>query len=457
MSRSGLLALWLPVFVVVGVCAQTQVSEPKPKASTGIPVERDLEVAMSMKKAGRLLEAESILRSHLKAHKEAFSYLTELGLVLVQQGRREEAIEEYRKAIRAFPKHKGIAGVYCDLGLALEFDKEEDKALEAYQKAIELDPTLVSARVDLGNFYRFVKRDYGKATQQLKKAIEIAPKDSIAHAGLAAIYADQGELKQAEAAFREALKIAPDTVSIRTELAYVLEREGAHSEAEKMFEAVIDKFPTFYRAHEGLARVLQALKHLNRAESQAKTAVRLRSDEGTLEVLASIYQQEGKTAHAKRFWLAVLGKNPQDVQALRHLGLLGKTEKPPPAPPPPKVASSAASSSPPPPPPAPPTPPAAPSSPDKKVAPLVVHSSVQDMVGPVKGEGWSTADYLIFIPLIGIVLCACAGGAVLCYQMQTQSETKGKTKKRGNAQQRSEVDDFEEVGLLDAVRDHNEP
>ena len=64
--------------------------------------------------------------------------------------------------------------------------------LYPYYQAIALAPKLVSARIDLGNFYRFVKRDYKKAAVQLKAAINLNPDDAVAHGGLAAIYADQG-------------------------------------------------------------------------------------------------------------------------------------------------------------------------------------------------------------------------------------------------------------------------
>jgi len=71
-----------------------------------------------------------------------------------------------------------------------------------------------------------------------------------------------------------------------------------------------------------LARVFQARKELKKAEEQAKKAVALRKDEGTLEVLASIYQEEGDNHHANHFWHAVLAQNPADREALKYLGLL---------------------------------------------------------------------------------------------------------------------------------------
>ena len=61
--------------------------------------------------------------------------------MLVQQGKRGEAIKEYLSAMREFPHHPGTAGLLCDLGLAYEFSKKEDKAQASYLKALPLKLT----------------------------------------------------------------------------------------------------------------------------------------------------------------------------------------------------------------------------------------------------------------------------------------------------------------------------
>merc|ERR1712166_912769 len=106
-------------FVVVvclaGRCGgQTEESEPR---AVGI-----LGVAISMKHAGHFAEAESILRAHMHAQSD-FNFMEELGLVLAAQGKRKEAIKEYRLAIKQHPHDKGIAGIHSNLGLAYEFSK----------------------------------------------------------------------------------------------------------------------------------------------------------------------------------------------------------------------------------------------------------------------------------------------------------------------------------------------
>eukprot|EP00657_Telonema_sp_P-1_P010846 TRINITY_DN5482_c0_g1_i1.p2 TRINITY_DN5482_c0_g1~~TRINITY_DN5482_c0_g1_i1.p2 ORF type:complete len:169 (-),score=30.57 TRINITY_DN5482_c0_g1_i1:26-532(-) len=79
--------------------------------------------------------------------------------------------------------------------------------------------------------------------------------------------------------------------------------------------------PNFYRAHEGLARLYQAQHKLVTAEQEAKRAVELQTDEGTLEVLADIYQHEGDMPHAHKYWRQVLKINSRDKAARYYLGL----------------------------------------------------------------------------------------------------------------------------------------
>jgi len=228
----------------------------------------------------------------------------------------------------------------------------------------------------------------------------------VAHGGLAAIYADQGELNRAEKEFREAMKLQPGQVAVRTELAYVLQREDKLAESQKLFEGVIKQYPNFYRAHEGLARVFEKQHHLKEAEKEAKTAVRLRKDEGTLEVLATIYSDEGDTARAKRFWMAVLKMNPKDKQALLHLGLRQQA-----APPAKKSSTPAAPIS------------AAGKAPEStatsRVSPSKDTTTAKSLVGPVED---TKADILIGIAFFSILACGLVACLAYAYQSQTDEE-----------------------------------
>eukprot|EP00656_Telonema_subtile_P006507 TRINITY_DN13009_c0_g1_i1.p1 TRINITY_DN13009_c0_g1~~TRINITY_DN13009_c0_g1_i1.p1 ORF type:complete len:396 (+),score=87.80 TRINITY_DN13009_c0_g1_i1:118-1305(+) len=310
--RIRLLAICL-VCLACPSNSQTLEAEPRMKGR--------LAVAAAMRKVGRVDEAESMLRAWLDTHGDNLRFMEELGLTLAQQGKRKEAVEVYQMTIERFPNHKSLAGVYSNLGLAYEFSHQPTAADEAYHKAIETDPQLEAPRVNLGNFYRFVKKDYKKAAEQLEKARKINPKSYVNHFGLAAVYADQGKLTQAARSFEEAIKFTSDPTVAKTELAYVLYRQDKLRKAEDLFGKVLEGHPKFYRAHEGLARVYQSQHKMKKAEQQAKLAVKYRRDVGTMEVLADIYQKEKDMPHAHRWWRAVLESSPTDAAARHYLGL----------------------------------------------------------------------------------------------------------------------------------------
>nr|WP_318731648.1 tetratricopeptide repeat protein [Roseofilum sp. Belize Diploria] len=64
------------------------------------------------------------------------------GVVLQQEGLLEEAIAQYREALRLNPQ---LAQVYVNLGVALMDRGDREGAISAYQQALQVDPGLGEA------------------------------------------------------------------------------------------------------------------------------------------------------------------------------------------------------------------------------------------------------------------------------------------------------------------------
>ena len=71
-----------------------------------------------------------------------------LGLALYEQGRLDEAIAAYNRAIALRPD---LAGVQNNLGVALRDQGRPDEAIAAYRRAIALKPDHAEAHNNLGN------------------------------------------------------------------------------------------------------------------------------------------------------------------------------------------------------------------------------------------------------------------------------------------------------------------
>ena len=112
-----------------------------------------------------------------------------LGNVLRDQGKREEAADEYRKAVRLSPP--GLPWLTTILAPSLHDQGKREEAAAEYRKAAELDPKSAGPHYNLGN----VLKGQGKkdeATAEYRKAAELDPKFAQAHGALGLLLLQTG-------------------------------------------------------------------------------------------------------------------------------------------------------------------------------------------------------------------------------------------------------------------------
>ena len=138
-----------------------------------------------------------------------------LGQRYQKQGKYEEAIEEFKKAIELNPRMttamNNLAICYSKLGRFQEAEK-------VYLKVIELHPQDAYAMNNLAVMYMESGR-FDAAKRFAKRAIETEPNYANAYLTMGAIYANGGEFEEAERYFKKVLEIEPDNRSARANLA----------------------------------------------------------------------------------------------------------------------------------------------------------------------------------------------------------------------------------------------
>jgi len=105
----------------------------------------------------------------------ATDYLKQ-GVTLFEEGKYEQAIDEYTKAIELDPN---LTDAYYNRGLAYLMTKQYDLALADFNKAIELDPKMSTAWSGRGMALAGLGR-YKEALEAYDKALEINPNDQLA-------------------------------------------------------------------------------------------------------------------------------------------------------------------------------------------------------------------------------------------------------------------------------------
>ena len=115
------------------------------------------------------------------------------GVNYLEQGKYEQAIGNFNKAIELNPKY---ANAYYNRGVAYYSKGEYDKAIADYTKAIELNPKFAKAYNDRGIAYKN-KGEYDKAIADYTKAIELNPKFAEAYYNRGWVYYKKGDIEKA--------------------------------------------------------------------------------------------------------------------------------------------------------------------------------------------------------------------------------------------------------------------
>ncbi|HUT28946.1 MAG TPA: tetratricopeptide repeat protein [Sedimentisphaerales bacterium] len=171
-----------------------------------------------------------------------------LGVALKKQGRSDEAIEQFRKALRIYPPYNDAA---ANLGASLVEKGLADGAaavcreyLRIGQPDCRIQKILGDAlvlRLKMSNSGRFGaplttegKRDLDEAVEHYRQAIQLKPDYLEAHYCLAEALTRQGKPEAAIEHYREVLRLSPDDSGARRALQARL--TGQNSSGKQMNE-----------------------------------------------------------------------------------------------------------------------------------------------------------------------------------------------------------------------------
>lgn len=151
---------------------------------------------------------------------------------LVKQGRHDEALIHYDRAIRMVRRP---SYAWTSRGVAMKFLGRLDEALRCHENAIRLDPTNDVAWCNLGTVY-FKKAELGKALECYDKAIHLRPKYAIAWNNKGVVLARMNQFQEADRCHTKATTLRPEYVAAWLNRGEVLARLGAREEAQRCLE-----------------------------------------------------------------------------------------------------------------------------------------------------------------------------------------------------------------------------
>ena len=200
-----------------------------------------------------------------------FYRLTDLARELGQQGRHEEAVQEWRRAVALQLEDAVAEG---NLGVALAKTQRRREAVTHLEKAVALNPNDALAHSNLGGVLAGLG-EVDSAIAHLRKATEIAPDSASAHYNLGMALSDaRGDVRGALLEWRATLRLNPDSVPALTRTAWVLAtcaEEDVRSGAEARQLALRATQSSCWRD----ARALDALAASEAENGQFAEAIRV--------------------------------------------------------------------------------------------------------------------------------------------------------------------------------------
>ena len=207
----------------------------------------------------------AVTRGNYIAHNER-------GTERLDQGRTEEAVEDFRESLRINPIQ---AVLHYDMGSVLAQTGHNNEAIEEYREALRLEPGMASANVNLGNALMQAGK-IDEAIAEYREALISEPTLANAHASLGMALAETRHVHEAIAEYREALRLDPTLAAANVTLGNVLLQTGKTDEAIEEFKEALSKNPALETAHFNLANALAQRGMPMEAIAEYVTAVRLR-------------------------------------------------------------------------------------------------------------------------------------------------------------------------------------
>ncbi|MCC7202831.1 MAG: tetratricopeptide repeat protein [Nitrospirae bacterium] len=166
------------------------------------------------------------------------------------QGLAEEAVREYRTAIRLKP---GIASVHNNLALVYYSQGRIDEAIEEYKTALRLKPEVALSHLNLGLAYS-AKGDTARAIEEFTTAINLNPGLAWAHFNLGLAWLRKGHPDKAQEEFRTTIRLKPDSAEAYNNIGIIYANQGRIDDAIAEFRTALSVKPGFAEAENNLRR-----------------------------------------------------------------------------------------------------------------------------------------------------------------------------------------------------------
>jgi tetratricopeptide (TPR) repeat protein len=208
-----------------------------------------------------------------------------------------------------------------NLGVALQAQGRPDEAIQHYRRAVEMQADYAPAYNNLG----VALRDRGRLDEAIavyRQALRYRPEDAGAHVNLATALLERGDAVAALAHFRAAGDAVPLTPGTRNNIGVALLRTGHTDDAIEQFRLSLAAQPDFDPALRGLGDALLRQGRRHEAIAQYRRRVEIDPREPAPRYdLGNLLLESGDVKGAEREFRELVALAPDAAQAHSRLGV----------------------------------------------------------------------------------------------------------------------------------------
>ncbi len=232
-----------------------------------------------------------------------------LGIALKEEGKLDEAIAEFRTALRLMPD---MAAAHFNLGNALKSRGQYAEAVGELRAAIQSQPNRADGRYDLAVALHFTGKP-AEAEDECRAAIRLKPDYAMAHNLLALALSNQAKHDEAIAEVRETLRLDPESADAHCNLGRFLQEVGRYADALEEFRrghALGLKRPDWrYPSAQWVLQAERLVSLESRLPAITKGEDRPKNTADLL-TLADMAYTKGLDAASTRLWALAFATNP---------------------------------------------------------------------------------------------------------------------------------------------------
>ncbi len=210
-----------------------------------------------------------------------FTARIDLGNLLIMSGKPDDAQAQANAVLAAQPNNPDVHALLSAIAVRRG---QKDQALIEIQRAIEIDPGRATFHEDLALLQSADTTQAASVEDELKKAVALDPKSVNAKLILAAFYARNNRLAEAEKLSWSAVATDPKSLAARANVAEVILKEGDQARAEEVLRQASKDFA---------------------------------NDPQGVRILADYYASSGQMDKAKTEFSSLAAKYPKNVSVLK--------------------------------------------------------------------------------------------------------------------------------------------